>query len=207
MRLIKGCIIAIVALALTAGCAPKRLLEGKGERIPLSQVLTQTLQRYEGVDTLQTPVSIKLEVREEFYILRGLFLYESPASLRLRLAASLGPTVGELIYTDGLLTLLMPSKGKLYQGWIGEEGHRNLETLFLVIRYDDYAELEGRRFPTRIYGEGEGFEIRFDVKLKDPQVDIALPEGAFTPPTAGWEVHPLEDLKDFMQGSEAGKRP
>ena len=207
MRLITGCIIAVVMLALTAGCAPKRLLEGKGERIPLSQVLTQTLRRYEGVNTLQTPVSIKLEVEDELYILRGLFLYESPASLRLRLAASLGPTVGELIYTDGLLTLVLPSKGKLYQGKIGKEGHRNLETLFLVIMYDDYAELEGRRFPTRIYGVGEGLEIRFDVKLKDPQVDIALPEGAFTPPTAGWEVHPLEDLKDLMQGSEARQGP
>ena len=207
MRLVKGCIIGMVMLALATGCAPKRLLEGKGERLPLSQVLTQTLKRYEGVRTLQTPISIKLEVRQEFYILRGLFLYESPTSLRLRLAASLGPTVGEVIYSDGLLTLLIPSKGKLYQGWIGEGGHQTLENLFLVILYDEYAELEGRRFPTRIYGAGEELEVRFDVRLKDPQVDIALPEGAFTIPTAGWEIHPLEDLKDLMAGREARQGP
>jgi len=207
MRLIKTCIIGIVVLALTAGCMPKRLPEGKGERIPLSQVLSHTLKQYEGVNTLQARLFIQLEPGDDYYVLRGVLLYERPARLRLRLTTSMGGTIGEVIYNEGLLAFILPTKGTIYQGWIGEEGQRNMETLFLVIMYDDYAELEGRRFPTRIYGEGEGLEMRFDIKLKDPQVDIALPEGAFTPPTEGWEVHPLEDLKDLMAGSEAGQGP
>ena len=207
MRLIKGCIIGMVILALTAGCMPKRLPEGKGERIPLSQVLTQTLKRYEGVTTLQARLFIKLEPGDDYYVLRGVLLYERPAHLRLRLTTSMGGTIGEVIYNEGLLAFILPTKGTIYQGWIGEEGHRNMETLFLVIMYDDYAELGGRRFPTRIYGEGEGLKMRFDIQLKDPQVDITLPEGAFTTPTAGWEIHPLEDLKDLMAGSEVRQGP
>jgi len=207
MKLIKGCILVIVVLAVTAGCAPKRVPEEKGESIPLSQVLTQTLKRYEGINTLQTQVSVKLDMWGDLYLLRGVFLYENPASLRLRLAASLGPTVGEVIYTEGLLAILVPSKGKIYQGWIGEGEHPALETILLTMVYADYSEIEGRGFPTRIYGEGEGLGVRFDVKLKNPQVDIALPEGAFSPPTEGWEVHPLEELKDLLQGVEVGKGP
>jgi len=207
MRLIKGCMIGIVMLALTAGCMPKRLPEGEGERIPLSQVLTQTLKQYEGVNTLQARLFIQLEPRDDYYVLTGVLLYERPARLRLRLTTSFGGTVGEVIYNEGLLTFILPTKGTIYQGRIGEEEQRNVETLFLIIMYNDYKEIDGRRFPTRIYGEGEGLEMRFDIKLKDPQVDIALPEDAFTPPTEGWEIHPLEDLRDLLQGSEAGRGP
>ncbi len=44
--------------------------------------------------------------------------------------------------------------------------------------------------------------LRFNVRLKDPQVDCALPEGAFNPPTAGWELHPLSELKGLFPGIE-----
>jgi hypothetical protein len=207
MKLIKGCVIGIVMLTVTAGCMPKRMPEEKGERIPLSQVLTQTIRRYEGINTLQSQLFVQLELRDEYHVLQGILLYERPSRLRLRLTTNLGGTVGEVIYNKGLLFILLPTEGKIYQGWIEEESPRGTETLFLTMVYSDYAETDRGRFPTRIYGKAEGMEVRFDMKLKDPQVDLALPADAFFPPTAGWEIHPLEDLKHLLQRIEAAGGP
>jgi hypothetical protein len=207
MKLIKRFVIVIVMLAVTAGCMPKRIPEGRGERIPLSQVLTQTLRRYEGINTLQARLFVKLELRDAYYVLQGVLLYERPARLRLRLTTNFGGTVGEVIYNEGLLCILLPSEGKIYQGWLEEGENPKAETLFLTMVYNDYTELEGRHFPTRISGEGEGMEIWFNIKLKDPQVDLPLAEDAFIPATAGWEIHPLEDLKLLLQVIKAGEGP
>ena len=202
MRFIRYGIIVLIVLAMTAGCAPQRLPLEQGERIPLSQVLQQTLRHYEGINTLQTQLFIQLEMRDEYYVLRGVLLYERPVRLRLQLTSSLGGTVGEVIYNEGLISILLPSKGRIYQGRIEEGEGKGGDALFLIMIYSDYAEIGGRRFPTRIYVEGEEMSIRFNVRLRDPQVDVALPEGVFIPPTAGWEVHPLSELKGLLSGSE-----
>jgi hypothetical protein len=207
MKLIKYWIVIIVMLAVTAGCMPKRIPEEAGERIPLSQVLTTTLQRYEGVNTLQTPLFVQLELRGEYYALQGILLYEGPARLRLRLTHNLGGTVGEVIYDEGLLLLLFPTEGKIYQGRIEERPSQKAESFFLTMTYSDYQEIEGRRLPTRISGRGAGGDIRFNLKLKKPRVDLPLPARAFYPATAGCEVHPLEDLKDLLHKIEAGAGP
>jgi hypothetical protein len=204
MKLIKGFVIVIVMLALTAGCALKKIPEEKGERIPLSQVLSYTLRRYEGINTLQSRLFVQLDLRDEYYVLQGVLLYERPARLRLRLTTNFGGTVGEVIYNEGFLSLLFPSKGQIYQGWIEEGENPKAETLFLIMAYSYDDKKEGPGFPTRISGEGEGMGIRFDMKLKDPQVDLPLPEGAFIPPIGEWEIHPLEDLKDLLHKIEAG---
>ena len=202
MKLIKGFGIVIVMLALVAGCLPKRMPEEKGERIPLSQVFTQTLRRYEGINTLRSRLVVHLDLRDEYYILQGVLLYERPARLRLRLTTTFGGTVvGEVIYNEGLLCLLLPSQEKIFRGWIEEGENPQGETLFLTMTYIDTEE---RGFPTRISGEGYGMGIRFDIKLKDPQVDLPLPQGAFALPPGGWEVHPLEDLKYLLHKIEAG---
>jgi len=202
MRFIRYGIIVLIVLAMTAGCAPQRLPLEQGERIPLSQVLQQTLRHYEGINTLQTQLFIQLEMRDEYYVLRGVLLYERPVRLRLQLTSSLGGTVGEVIYNEGLISILLPSKGRIYQGRIEEGEGKGGDALFLIMIYSDYAEIGGRRFPTRIYVEGEEMSIRFNVRFRDPQVDVALPEGVFIPPTAGWEVHPLSELKGLLSGSE-----
>jgi hypothetical protein len=203
MRFIRYIHIALIFLfALTAGCAVQRLPLGKGERIPISQILAHTLRQYEGIDTLQTQLFIQLELRDEYYVLRGVLLYERPARLRLQLTSSLGNTVGEVIYNEGLLSLLVPSKGRIYQGRINEGEGQEGYSLFLTMIYNDYKENGGRRFPTRIYGDGEEVALRFNVRLKDPQVDCALPEGAFTPPAGEWEMHPLSELKGLLPGIE-----
>jgi hypothetical protein len=202
MRFIQYGVIVLIVLAMTAGCAPQRLPLEKGERIPLSQVLAQTLIQYKGINTLRAQLFIQLELRDEYYVLRGVLLYERPDRLRLQLASSLGGTVGEVIYDGGLVFILLPTKGRIYQGRIEEGEGQEEDSLFLTMIYNDYEEMGGRRFPTRIYGEGDGMAVRFNVKLKDAQVDIVLPEGAFTPATAGWEVHPLSELKDLLTGIE-----
>jgi hypothetical protein len=204
MKLIRGFVIVAIMLALTAGCVPKKIPEEKGERIPLSQVLSHTLKRYEGISTLQSQLFVQLNLRDEYYVLQGIFIYERPARLRLRLTTNFGGTVGEVIYNEGFLSLLFPSKGQIYQGWIDEGENPKGETLFLIMAYSNDDKTEGWSFPTRISGEGEGMGIRFDMKLKDPQVDLPLPEGAFIPPSGGWEIHPLEDLKDLLHKIEAG---
>jgi hypothetical protein len=204
MKLIKGFVIVIVMLALTVGCVPKRIPEEKGERIPLSQVLPYTLSRYEGINTLQSRLFVQLELRDEYYVLQGVLLYERPARLRLRLTTNFGGTVGEVIYNEGMIFILLPSEGKIYQGWIEEGENPKAETLFLIMAFSDDDETEGLGFPTRISGDGEGMGIRFDMKLKNPQVDLPLPERAFFPPLGGWEIHPLEDLKDLLNKIEAG---
>jgi hypothetical protein len=192
----------LIVLTMTAGCTPQRLPLEKGERIPLSQVLQQTLRHYEGINTLQTQLFIQLELRDEYYVLRGVLLYENPSRLRLQLSSSLGGTVGEVIYNEGLLSLLLPSKGRIYQGRIEEGEDKGRDSLFLIMIFNDYAEMGGRRFPTRIYGEGEEMGLRFNVRLRDPRVDCVLPEGAFITPTARWELHPLSELKGLFPGSE-----
>ena len=73
--------------------------------------------------------------------------------------------------------------------------------------YTNDDEPEGLGFPTRISGEGKKVGIRFDMKLKDPQLDLTLPARAFLPPTVGWEIHPLEDLKHLLQRIEATGGP
>jgi hypothetical protein len=204
MKLIKGFVIVAIMLTLAVGCVPKRIPEEKGERIPLSQILPQTLKRYEGVNTLQSRLFVQLNLRDEYYVLQGVLLFERPARLRLRLTHNLGGTVGEVIYNEGLLTLLFPTKGQIYQGWIEEGENPKGETLFLTMAYTNDEETEGLGFPTRILGEGEKIGIRFDMKLKDPQVNLPLPESAFIPPTGEWEIHPLEDLKDLLNKIETG---
>ena len=204
MKLIKGFVIGMVMLALIAGCMPKRMLEEKGERIPLSQVLSRTLRQYEGVNTLQSRLFVQLDLRDEYYVLQGVLLYERPARLRLRLTTNFGGTVGEVIYNEGLILIFLPSEGKIYRGWIEEGENPKAETRFLFMAYSYDDETEGLGFPTRITGKGEGIEIWFDMKLKDPQVDLPLPERAFVIPTGGWEIHPLDDLKDLLHKIEAG---
>lgn len=204
MKVIKGFVIVIVMLALAAGCAPKKIPEEKGERIPLSQVLTQTLKRYEGVNTLQSRLFVQLDLRDAYYVLQGILLYKRPARMRLRLTTNFGGTVGEVIYNEGLLCILFPTEEKIFRGWIEEGKNPKAETLFLTMVYNDYTELEGQHFPTRISGKGEGMEIRFNIKLKNPHVDLPLAENAFIPATVGWEVHPLEDLNDLLHKIEAG---
>jgi hypothetical protein len=206
MRLICYGIIVLILLAMIAGCAPQRLPMEKGERIPISRILAHTLRQYEGINTLQTQLFIQLELRDEYYVLRGLLLYEKPARLRLQLRSSLGGTVGEVIYDEGLLSLLVPSRERIYQGRINEGEGREGYSFFLTMSYGDYQEIGGRRFPTRIYGEGEEIALRINVRLKDPQVDIALPEGAFTPPAGNWEVHPLSELKGLLPGIEGEEK-
>ena len=204
MKLIKGFAIVAIMLALTVGCVPKKIPEEKGERIPLPQVLSHTLKRYEGINTLQSQLFVQLNLRDEYYVLQGLFLYERPARLRLRLTTNFGGTVGEVIYNEGFVCILFPSKEQIYQGWIDEGENPKGETLFLIMAYGNDDKTEGWSFPTRISGKGEGMGIRFDMKLKDPQVDLSLPEGAFIPPSGEWEIHPLEDLKDLLHKIETG---
>ena len=201
MKLIKRLGIVFVMLALATGCVPKRMPEGKGERMPISQVLTQTLMRYEGINTLQSRLFVHLDLRDEYYILQGVLLYERPARLRLRLTTNVGGTVGEVIYDEGFLLILFPSEEKVFRGWLGEGENPQAEPLLLTMAYSDR---EGRGFPTRISGEGEEMGIRFDIKLKDPQVDLPLPQEAFSLPPGGWEVHPLEDLKFLLHKIKTG---
>jgi hypothetical protein len=204
MKLIKEYVIGMVILGLAVGCVPKKIPEEKGERIPLSQVLPQTLRRYEGVNTLQSRLFVQLDLRDEYYVLQGVLLYERPGRLRLRLSTNFGGTVGEVIFNEGLIFIILPSEGKIYRGWIEEGENPKGETHFLIMAYTNDDETKGLGFPTRISGEGEGMGIRFDMKLKDPQVGLPLPEDAFVPPTGGWEIHPLEDLKDLLNKIEAG---
>jgi len=194
MKFIKGCLIYGIIIIVLMGCIPKKLPEGDVEKIPLSLALTRVLERYQGVQSLQAQLFAKVEVREEFHLLRGALLYERPAHLHLRLTSALGGTVGEVIYSKGFLSLLMPSEGKIYMGWIGEGDTQGGDTIFLTITYRDYQEIGGERVPTRIYCELEEKGLR----LKDPHVNLPVPEGAFVLTTDGWEVYPLEDLKGLL---------
>ncbi len=197
----------IVILVIVMGCVPKRLSKEEGERVPLCQALPVTLSRYQGVSSLQAQVLLKLGARDEYYLMRGLLLYERPARLRLRLTSTLGGTVGEVIYSDGLLYVLLPVEGKIFMGWIGGKNSQKGGTIFLKLSYRNYEQIGRKRLPTRIYGEVEGKRIRFELRLKDLQIDLPLPEGVFSPTTGGWEVHPLEDLKDFISTPRAEEGP
>jgi hypothetical protein len=207
MRFIRYIPIALILLlAATTGCELQRQPMEKGERIPLPEVLQQTLGHYEGINTLQAQLFIQLEVRDEYYVLRGILLYERPARVHLQLSSSLGGTVGEVIYNEGLLSILLPSKERIYQGRIEEEESGRRDSLFLTMIFDSYEEIGGKRLPTRIYGEGEGMPIRFTVRLRDPQVDMELPEGVFTPPAGEWELHPLSELKGLLTDMEGKEK-
>jgi hypothetical protein len=48
--------------------------------------------------------------------------------------------------------------------------------------------------------------IRFTVRLRDPQVDMELPEGVFTPPAGEWELHPLSELKGLLTDMEGKEK-
>lgn len=200
MKFVRNFLISLITIAVITGCMPKRLpeREEEEENVPLSQALVTALNRYRGVSSLRAQLFAKVEVREEFQLLRGVLLYERPAHLRLRLTTPIGGTVGEVIYSEGLISILLPTEGKMYRGLLKKEGPCTGDTLFLTMTFRDYQEIGGRSFPTRIYGEVEGKRIRFDLKLKKPQVNLPLPERAFIPATAGWEILPLADLKGLL---------
>jgi hypothetical protein len=207
MKSLRHVLIALTIFAMALGCAPKRMPEEAGEEVFLPQVVPLIITKYQGVRSLQAQVTVKLQVQDEFYLLHGLFLYENPASLRLQLAPNLGPTVGEMIYTDGLLTILVPSEERLYQGWLQDTGPEE-EALALTMSFQDYVDAEHGRFPTRVFGETEGGELRFELRLKVPKVDAPVPAGAFVPHTLGWEQRPLADLKELLYYAGGGeKRP
>jgi hypothetical protein len=206
MRSLKYALISLGICTLVLGCAPKRIPKGAGAKVPLSQVLPVIAMQYRGVRSLQAQVTVKLEVRQEFYLLHGVFLYENPSSLRLQLASSLGPTLGEVIYVDGLLMILVPSEGRLYQDRLQAIGPEE-EALSFSMSFQDYEDTEDGRFPLRLHGEAEGAGLRFELRLKEPKVNCALPAAAFAPSTAGWEVHPLADLKELLDANSGEMRP
>ena len=205
MKSLKYGVIVLSICAMALGCVPQRMPEEAREKVPLSQVIPLITTQYQGARTLQAHVSLKLEVQDEFYLLQGFFLYENPASLRLQLATNLGPTVGEMIYTDGFLMILVPSAERIYQGRL-QETRQEEEVLSLVMSFQDYMDTEQGRFPARLYGETEGGVFRFELRLKEPKIDEPLPSGAFVPHTAGWEVHPLSDLKELLSYVRSGEK-
>jgi hypothetical protein len=102
-----------------------------------------------------------------------------------------------MIYTDGLLTILVPSEEKLFQGRLEETWLKD-EDLSLTMSFQDYLNAERGPFPTYVYGEVEDQGFRFELKLMEPKVDVPLPAGAFIPRNLGWEEHPLADLKELL---------
>jgi hypothetical protein len=206
MSFLKYTLIILGICAMVLGCAPKRMPEEKGERVPLSQVLPVIATKYQGVRSLQAQVTAKLEVQQEVYLLQGILLYENPSSLRLQLAMRLGPTAGEVIYRDGLLMILVPSEGKLYQGRL-QETREGEEALVLTMSFQDYQDTEHGSVPLRVCGETHDAGLRFELRLKDLKVNAPLPAGAFAPRTGGWEVHPLADLKELLYANWGETRP
>jgi hypothetical protein len=193
--------ILIILSAVIIGCAPRMMMQEGGEAVPLARVFAEITRRYQGVDTLQAWASLKLEVQGEYYALQGPFLYKNPGSLRMRFAAGLGPTMGEFIYTNGLLQVLVPSEEKLYQGMLPENS-----SLFLTMRFQDYQDAQSGRFPRDISGNLEAIGLRFELRMKEPQVNLPLPPGAFDPGQTGWKVYPLADLEKFV-ADKMGNQP
>ena len=200
MKLRAYALIMVMLCAVVPGCAPQKMPQEGEETVPLAQVFAEITRQYQGVASLQAQASLKLEVQGEYYVLQGPFLYENPDSLRMRFAVSLGPTVGEIIYTNGLLQVLVPSEGKLYQGRL-QEG----SSLFLTMRFQDYQEATPGRFPTSISGDLEAIGLRFELRMKEPRINLPLPPGAFAPGQTGWKIYPLADLKEFLAGKMEGR--
>jgi hypothetical protein len=198
MKLHAYTLIMAILCAVVVGCAPQKMLPEGGETVPLDRVFAEITRHFQeaGVASLQTQASLKLEVQGEYYVLQGPFLYENPDSLRMRYTVvSLGPTVGEIIYTDGLLQILVPSEGKLYQGRLPENSF-----LFLTVRFRDYQDAPSGRFPTNISGDLEAMGLRFELRMKEAQINLPLPPGAFDPGQTAWKIYPLADLEEFIAG-------
>ena len=195
MKLHAYALVMVMLCAVVLGCAPQKILQEGRETVPFAQVFAEITRQYQGVDSLQAQASLKLEVQGEYYVLRGPFLYEKPDSLRMRFAVSLGPTVGEIIYTNGLVQVLVPSEEKLYQGRL-QEG----SPLFLTMRFQDYQDAQPGRFPMTISGDLEAMGLKFELRMKEPRINLPLPPGAFAPGQTGWKVYPLADLKEFLAG-------
>jgi hypothetical protein len=195
MKLRASTLVMVMLCAVALGCAPRKMPQEGGEAVPLAHVFAEITRQYQGVDSLQAQASLKLEVQGEYYVLQGPFLYKNPDSLRMRFAVSLGPTVGDIIYTNGLLQVLLPSEGKLYRGRLQESS-----SLFLTMRFQDYQDAKAGRFPMSISGDLEAIGLRFELRMKEPQINRPFPPGAFAPGQTAWKVYPLADLKEFLAG-------
>jgi hypothetical protein len=195
MKLHAYTLIMAMLCTVVIGCAPQKMPPERGESVPLDRVFAEISRRYQGVDSLQAQASLKLEIQGEYYVLQGPFLYKNPDSLRMRFGAVLGPTMGEIIYTDGLLQVLVPSEEKLYQGRLPESS-----SLFLAMRFQDYQDAQSGRFPTSISGDLKAMGLRFELRMKEPKINLPLPAGAFAPGQTGWKIYPLEDLEEFIAG-------
>jgi hypothetical protein len=201
MKLLTYALWMVMICAVVLGCAPKKMPEEAGEMIPLSQVFPVITMKYQGVRSLLAQASLKLEVQGEYYVLQGPFLYENPDSFRMQLAVSFG-TVGEIIYANGLLQVLVPSQERLYQGRL-----QDIQGLFVMMSFQDYQGVEPGRFPTSVYGEVEAVGLRFELRLKEPQVNAPVPLGAFVPGPGqrGWKVYPLADIKELFTSKGDGR--
>lgn len=194
MRMARSTIVFFFFLALTMGCTTQMPVAQLGEEVPLSELFLYITRQFGGVETIRTHLSVQLEFGDEYYVLRGVMIYEKPGRLRLELASGLGGVVVELLHEEGVLSILLPSSGEIYQGVVPAEGCEGR----MRIVCDEYQDIGERRIPARISGEGIG--VVFRVRFTETEVDVPLPSGAFTMPQVGWKVRPLEELARIVRG-------
>jgi len=187
------------------GCLPKRL-ERETRPRPLADVVKSVTEAYQGVNSLTGRISVRALAEGEGYYAQGILWYEKPDSLRIRLTAPLGGTVGDVLTSRGLVYIALPATGKAFVGQVTGTSGASLGDLLVQVEYAEHEERDGVRVPTRIYGVVEPFSFRFDVKLKTFEVNRPLPDAVFGRAPEGYEYLPLSALKSFLGwAAEEGK--
>jgi len=203
LRLAERCFIVTLILVVIMGCAPKRLRDEKSESVHLAHTLPSLLRKYQGVPSLYARLSLKVQLREQLHFARGMVVYARPERLRIKVTTPLGGTVGDIIFIEGFLRLILPAKGRAYCGRIDELDLKGYEQLTVEMTYGEYMNEGGWYFPTRIYAEVEKLGMRFELTLKDVQVSVSPPEGIFALTTGDFDVVPLAELWRHLRRTDS----
>lgn len=199
-------VTAAVVVTASGGCLPKRLDRDIRPR-PLADAVTSVTDAYQGVDSLAGQITMRALVEGEAYYAQGLLWYRRPDSLRIRLTAPLGATVGDVLTSRGVVCIALPATGKAFVGPVTGSKEPPLDALMIQLQYADYQDREGVRIPTRIYGAVEPFGLRFDVKLKTFEINRPVPAGVFGSVPPGYEYLPLRAVWPFLGGTGEKTQP
>ncbi len=182
----------LILASVLWGCPKKVVVTPPTIENPVAKIL----ESFSPVETLQARTSMRIDIvrngEEMNFLLNGNLLYQKPNQLRLLGYHPLGMGLFDAIYLDGEFFLLIPFQKRAYTGEVSEFEDLIEKAGPIEIQLE---RPEGSEIPNRIRINVIEKEARIDIRLKNPSINVSLPEDSFKwVVPEGVEVKPLAQL-------------
>jgi hypothetical protein len=121
----------------------------------------------------------------------------------VRLSSTLGTTISDFYYHDGMITILFPSQDAAFVGSGSHDEMSRWSTLKCEIVFRGYERVGSFIVPTRISGDLREADVSFEAHLKDIVPNVSIPASAFRPVLTAYDVWPLEGLWKRVTGTQS----